>query len=270
MKVFKHALMASALVALGACATSAESPAASVDAGVFAGKSTLDAAIDAAGGQAALSAVKELEWTGKATVNADGKTTALNVMTVIRPQSNWARSTSWTDAQGPKKARTLQAEMGKAWDVSVVNWTPLPEAQAVHENQQFSLYKLMLLAPLKDPGATVSEGKVGADGVRTIMAQLQGGVPAELGFDPAGKLVSAALSVRDPKGGADIQQTIKFSGELVSNGVKWPKQISIQQNGAPYFDLELATFEANAATKPRPLQHTLDDGQTPPSERDAG
>ena len=60
------------------------------------------------------------------------------------------------------------------------------------------------------------------------------------------------------------------SGEIVSNGVKWPKQISIQQNGAPYFDLEIATFEANATVKPRPLQHTLDDGQTPPGERDAG
>ncbi|HOY76391.1 MAG TPA: hypothetical protein PLN33_01215 [Hyphomonadaceae bacterium] len=270
MNVFKHAVMASALVALGACATSGGSTAASADAGVFAGKSTLDAAIDAAGGQAALAQVKELEWTGKATVNAGGKTTNLNVITVIRPQTNWARSTSWTDAAGQKKARTLQAEMGKAWDVNVVNWTPLPEAQAAHENQQFGLYKLMLLAPLKDPGATVSEGKVGADGVRTIKAQLEGGVPAELGFDATGKLVSASMSVRDAKGGADVAQTVTFSGEVVSNGVKWPKQISIQQNGAPYFDLELTTFEANATVKPRPLQHTLDDGQTPPGEQDAG
>ena len=270
MKMFKRAMMASALVALGACATTPDGGSASADAGVFAGKSTLDAAIDAAGGQAALAQVKELEWTGKATVNAGGKTTALNVMTVIRPQTNWARSTSWTDEAGQKKARTLQAEMGKAWDVNVVNWTPLPEAQAVHENQQFGLYKLMLLAPLKDAGSTVSEGKVGTDGVRTVKAQLEGGVPAELGFDATGKLVSASMSVRDPKGGADIAQTIKFSGEIVSNGVKWPKQISIQQNGAPYYDLELATFEANTTMKPRPLQHTLDDGQTPPGEQDAG
>ncbi|RYG34091.1 MAG: hypothetical protein EON93_08620 [Burkholderiales bacterium] len=270
MKMFKHAMMASALVALGACATSGDTTAASADAGVFAGKSVLDAAIDAAGGEAALSQVKELEWTGKATVNADGKTTALNVITVIRPQTNWARSTSWTDAAGQKKARTLQAEMGKAWDVNVVNWTPLPAAQAAHENQQFGLYKLMLLAPLKAAGATTSEGKAGADGVRTIKAQLEGGVPAELGFDATGKLVSASMAVRDPKGGADLQQTIKFSGEIVSNGVKWPKQISIQQNGAPYYDLELATFEANAAIKPRPLQHTLDDGQQPPGDQDAG
>lgn len=270
MNVFKHALMASALVALGACATSGDTTAASADAGVFAGKSTLDAAIEAAGGETALGAVKELEWTGKATVNADGKSSVVNVLTVIRPQSNWGRTTTWTDEQGPKKAKTLQAEMGKAWDVSVVNWNPLPEAQAVHQNQQFGLYKLMLLAPLKASGATTSEGKVGADGVRTIKAQLEGGVPAELGFDPSGKLVSAAFPVRDPKGGADIAQTVKFAGEVVSNGVKWPKQITIQQNGQPVYDLEIATFEALSTLKPRPLQHTLDDGQQPPSERDAG
>lgn len=269
MNVFKHALMASALVALGACATSADTTAASADAGVFAGKSTLDAAIDAAGGQAALAAVKELEWTGKAKLTADGQTTDVNVLTVVRPQTNWFRTTTWTDAQGPKKAKTLQAEMGKSWDVSVVTWNPQPEAKGVHDNQQFSLYKLMLLSPLKAPGATVSEGSA-AGGVRTIKAQLEGGVPAELGFDTTGKLVSASFAVRDPKGGADIAQTVKFSGEVVSNGVKWPKQITIQQNGQPYYDLEIATFEALSTTKPRPLQHTLDDGQQPPSERDAG
>lgn len=267
MNVFKHALMASALVALGACATSADTSAA--DAGIFADKSTLDAAIDAAGGEAALTAVKELEWTGKATVTADGKATEVNVLTVVRPQINWFRTTTWTDAQGPKKAKTLQAEMGKSWDVSVVTWNPQSEAQGVHDNQQFSLYKLMLLSSLKEAGATVSEGATTA-GVRTIKAQLAGGVPAELGFDTTGKLVSASYAVRDPKGGADLAQTVKFAGEVVSNGVKWPKRITIQQNGQPYYDLEIATFDALSTLKPRPLQHTLDDGQQPPSERDAG
>ena len=84
------------------------------------------------------------------------------------------------------------------------------------------------------------------------------------------KLVSASMAVRDPKGGADLKQTVKFSGEVVSNGVKWPRQITIQQNGQPFYDLEIATFEALSTTKPRPLQHTLDDGQTPPQQADAG
>ena len=270
MTFFNRGLMAAAaLAALGACATAPQEAASTAAPGVYAGKSVLDAAIEAAGGQAALAQVKEIEWTGTATVNAGGKTSVLEVMTVVRPHANWARSTSWAKADGPKKAKTLQAEQGKAWRVDSVTWTPLPEAQSVHENQQFGLYKLMLLAPLKDAGAKVSDGAVGVDGGRTIKAQLEGGVPAELGFDASGKLVSAAMSVRDAAGGPDVAETVKFSGEIVSNGVKWPKRITIEQNGAPYFDLEIATFEANTTIKPRPLQHTLDDGQTPPQDRPA-
>ncbi|HOZ26848.1 MAG TPA: hypothetical protein PLH23_10335 [Hyphomonadaceae bacterium] len=270
MTFFNRGLMAAAaLAALGACATAPQEAASTAAPGVYAGKSVLDAAIEAAGGLAALAQVKEIEWTGTATVNAGGKTSVLEVMTVVRPHANWARSTSWAKADGPKKAKTLQAEQGKAWRVDVVTWTPLPEAQAVHENQQFGLYKLMLLAPLKEAGATVTEDPVGADGTRAIKTALPGGPAGELEFDAAAKLVRAGMVVRNPAGGPDIVETVKFSGEIVSNGVKWPKRITIEQNGAPYFDLEIATFEANTTIKPRPLQHTLDDGQTPPQDRPA-
>ncbi|MFT3723165.1 MAG: hypothetical protein QM773_06215 [Hyphomonadaceae bacterium] len=269
---FKRGLMAVALGALAAaCASAPEqaAPQAIAAPGVYAGRSVLDAAIEVAGGQAALSKAKELEWTGTATVTAEGKTTKINVMTVLRPATNWSRTTSWTDADGPKKARTIQTEQGKGWTVNGVTWTPMQEAQAAHENQQFSLYKMMLLTPLKETGVTVSENPPGAEGARSINAQLAGGVPARLTFDATGKLAGVELSVRDAKGGPDIKETVKLSGELVSNGVKWPKQISISQNGHPYFDLELATFEATPDLKPRPLPHTLDDGQTPPQDRPA-
>ena len=125
-------------------------------------------------------------------------------------------------------------------------------------------------APLKDPAAKVTEQPAGADGTRAIKAVLANGMGGELEFDASGKLVRAGMAVRDPAGGAQpIVETVTFSGELVSNGVKWPKKISIQQNGQPYFDLELATFEATPDLKPRPLKHTLDDGQQPPAARPA-
>lgn len=76
--------------------------------------------------------------------------------------------------------------------------------------------------------------------------------PMDLRFNASGKLIQAGMTVKDAKGGADIVETVKFSGEIVSNGVKWPKKIVIEQNGAPYFDMEIATFEASAASKPRP------------------
>lgn len=265
---FKSGLVAVALGALAtACASAPEqaAPQATAAPSIYAGKSVLEAAIEAAGGEAALSKVKELEWTGTATINAGGKTTVVEMETVVRPIAHWGRSTSWVKADGPKTARTIQAEQGKAWVVNKVTWTPMPEAQAVHENQQFALYSLMLLTPLKDTAAKVTEQPVGSDGTRAIKAVLANGMGGELEFDASGKLVRAGMAVRDPAGGAqEIVETVTFSGELVSNGVKWPKKISIQQNGKPYFDLELATFDATPDLKPRPLPHTLDDGQTPP------
>ena len=95
----------------------------------------------------------------------------------------------------------------------------------------------------------------------------------DLRFDRSGKLIRAAYSVRDPKGGAaPIPQVAEFSGEMTSNGVKWPKRISIKQNDAPYFDLELATFEARPSLSVKPLEHTLQTPGLPPPvrERDDG
>ena len=97
----------------------------------------------------------------------------------------------------------------------------------------------------------------------------------DLTFDGSGKLVRAAYSVRDPKGGATpIAQVAEFSGEVTSNGVKWPKKISIKQNGAAYFDLDIATFEARPDLSVIPLKHTLEQpGQPPqgqPGDENAG
>ena len=266
MAIFDRRLLLLAFPALAACA-SMQGGSAAAAADAYAGKSVLEAAIEAAGGEAALSKVKELDWTGTAVVNADGKTTEIEVQTVVRPLT-YARTTSWPKAEGEKAARTIQAEFGRAWTVNRVVWTPMSEAEAAHENQQYALYGLMLLAPLKDAAATVKEAPVGPDGTRAIQITHPKAQPTELEFDSSGKLVRAGFSVRDPKGGAaDIVQIARFSGEIVSNGVKWPKRITIEQNGAPYFDLTIATFEARPEFSVIPLKHTLEQPGQPPQGR---
>jgi hypothetical protein len=223
----------------------------------------LDAAIAAAGGEAALKQVKELGWTGSAVINEDGKTAEVEMSTVVRPFT-YARSTSWPKGKTPAEGRTIQAQFGSAWTVNRVVWTPMPDAEAEHETQQNALYGVMLLTPLKDVGATVKEAPVGSDGTRAIQVTHPKATPTELEFDTNGKLVRAGFMVRDPKGGADIVQTATFSGEIVSNGVKWPKRITIEQNGAPYLDLQLATFEARPEISVKPLEHTLEFPDQPP------
>ena len=224
--------------------------------GSRAGGGTLDTAIEAAGGAAALGNVKELGWTGTATVNADGKTTEIQLDATVRPFT-FSRISTWPKGER-KGARTVQAEHGSAWLIERFSWTPAPEAQAVYENQEMALYSMMLLTGLKDPEVKVTEAAPGKDGARTLHVERPDAPPTDLKFDKSGKLVGASNSVRDPAGGAAaIQQTVAFSGEMVSNGVKWPKRITIQRNGQPYFDLELATFAARPEPTTAPIPETL-------------
>ena len=273
MTSLKTALLAAAaLTALGACTTMATSSNSTAGTVAAPAKSALDSAIDAAGGETALGKVKELFWTGSATVNAGGKTSKVDVMTVVRPDAQWARTSSWASGAQAKTSRTLQVEHGKAWDVNRQSWTPLPEAQATNENQQYGLYSFLLLAPLKASGAKADEQPAAADGVRTVKAKLATGQAADLKVDASGKLVGAAMMVRDPAGGADIAQTVAFSGEVESNGVKFPKRITITQNGATVYDLEIAKFEAAPAHTPRPMDQSMqyEGGQNNAGEEDAG
>lgn len=267
MAIFDRRLLLLAFPALAACASmqGGSTSAAAVDA--YAGKSVLDAAIEAAGGEAALGKAKELDWTGSATVNAEGKTTEIALQTVVRPLT-YARITSWPKADGEKAARTIQAEFGRAWTVNRVVWTPMSEAEAENENQQVSLYGVMTLVPLKEAGVKVEETAPGKDGTRNLHVEHPKAPPMDLRFDASGKLVRAAYSVRDPKGGAaPIPQVVEFSGEVTSNGVKWPKRITIKQNDAPYFDLDIATFEARADYSVIPLKHTLEQPGQPPARQ---
>lgn len=272
MAISRLALIsAAALAVLGACTTTEGPGAAAPAAGVYAGKSVLDAAIAAAGGQDALSKVQELYWIGEAKVAAaDGKTSEQGVANVVRPFLN-ARYSIWPKADGPKKARTTQVEQGKAWDVNHVTWTPMPEAQAKNENQQMGLYSTMLLAPLKSADASVTELPAAADGTRAIKATYHGQT-IELGFDANAKLVRASTAVADPKGGADITQVATFSGEIANNGVKWPKHIAVTQNGAPYFEVDITKFEALPQKTVRPMEQSMqyEPGKSTPSGADAG
>lgn len=259
-----------AFVMLGACAAMPGAKDASAQpADVYAGRSVLDAAIAAAGGEAALKQVKELEWTGAATINAGGKTTEVLVNAIVRPFS-FARSTSWPKDKGEMAGKTIQAEMGKAWAVTRSSWDPMPEPQAQHELQQFALYGVMTLVPLKDPAVKVQETAPGKDGTRNLHVEHPNAPPMDLRFDKTGKLIRIADSVRDPAGGvAPIPQVIELSGEIVSNGVKWPKRISVKQNDQPYFDLEIATFDARTTFSLAPIKHTLDTDDRAPNQSGA-
>lgn len=263
-------MAAAALAALGGCSTTAAQDTAAPASGVYAGKSVLDAAIDAAGGEAALARVQELYWTGMATVTTDGKSAEKNAAVLVRPFSFY-RVTTWAKGAEPRTASTTQAEQGKAWNVNRVSWNPMEEAGAKAENEQLGLFSLMLLTPLKADGVTVTEQPVGADGTRAIQATRAGAPATELEFNADGKLVRAGFTGTDPKTGAATAEVYTFSGEIVSNGVKWPRHIKAERNGSVWFEIELATFEALPTKTVRPLEQAMQyESGGPPTIEDAG
>ncbi len=250
--------------ALAACtSTAGEKPAkpavaasaAPAVANAMSGKSTLDAAIDAAGGQPALAKVKELYWTASGTKVIDAKPAEIDLEVVLRPFS-FIRATTTAKGAAANTGKSIQIQPPNGWAVSRVGWTPLSDGELASETQQYGLYGLMQLTNLKDASAKVTDTGT-KDGLKTIHVERPGAAPTDLSFDAAGKLVKAAYSVANPKGGAAIAETAEFSGEVVSNGVKWPKKISVKQNGAAYLDLEISKFEARPEPVVTPIKHTL-------------
>ncbi|MBI1359113.1 MAG: hypothetical protein GC155_02390 [Alphaproteobacteria bacterium] len=254
-------MAAASLAALGACSTAPDASGAKPHAmGKAATGSVLDAGITAAGGEAALSKVKELYWTGHATVTAAGKTSEVDVRDVVRPFT-YARFGSWPTDKSPIQAITIQVEQNKAWEVRGSNWGPMPEDKAKNENDQMALFSMMLLAPLKASDAMVKE-QPAAGGTRAIQATYMNH-SAELEFNASNKLVKVGGMVANPDGGADITQVATLTGEVESNGVKWPKHIAITRNGAPWMDIDIATFEALPEPVIRPMEQTMQNAPPP-------
>lgn len=194
----------------------------------------LERAVEAVGGRAALDAVRELEWIGEATVHFGGQSLELGVDTKVRPFVS-ATSISWPKAQGRAAARTLIVGPDGGRAITPKGDAPLPAAQLVHERLQFGLYGLMLL-----PTASISE--LPPD--RLLIAH-DGAPETEFRFDASGRMIGARNRVPDAETGTRmIAQDIAFDGVIESNGVRWPKSITIRQDDAPYFDLTVRTFEA--------------------------
>jgi hypothetical protein len=120
---------------------------------------------------------------------------------------------------------------------------PLPAALAAHERAQFALYGLMLLAPL-DRGRARLQRFPDAGGLRALQAAHPRAPVTMLFFDADDRLAEAANIVPAPDGGAPVPQRFTFSRETMPGPVRWPRRLSIEQSGRPYFELTLTRFEA--------------------------
>ncbi len=197
----------------------------------------LRAALIRAGGRAALEAARTLSWRGTARVFAGGKTIDIGVSTTLHPYDR-ARSDSWPLSEGPSATRSLIIDGDQGWMVRDGRAAPMPAAMLKHERAQYALYGLMRLADLCAPDARVvplaPEGAL-----RGLLVRHPRAPATRLYFDADDRLARAEDTVPSPDGGPDIAQTIVFSGQIGAGGVRWPRELRIEQGGAPYFELRL-------------------------------
>jgi hypothetical protein len=205
----------------------------------------LDRAIRRAGGGRALARARVLRWQGDAALHVGGRDLALGVSTVVVP-FEWARSTSWIQADGPGKARTMVITPTGGWSERGGAAQALPEAIVAHERAQFAAYGLMLLAPLARGGARI-EAAPAQGGLAALRVAHPRAPAATLLFEAGGRLAELHDEVPDPEGGPPVPQRFLFSRETMPGPVRWPRRITLLQRGAPYFQLTLSRFEAATA-----------------------
>lgn len=184
------------------------------------------------------SELRALHWTGTAEVYPPGRTLRLGVETSLTPFAS-ARSDTWLIEQGRASLRSLIVTPNGGWLERGGIREAMPPAMLHHERQQYAVYGQMQLALMQTRRGAPSGGTV------LIRGDGQASVDTLFRFDRDGRLVGASNVVDDPQTpGATIAQQFTFSGEVRSGALRWPQRIAIAQDGAPYFLLEIASFEA--------------------------
>lgn len=203
----------------------------------------LQQAIDAAGGQAALSQAQVLAWTGEAVVMADGQRIELGVDTRVAPFTQ-ARSDTWLRNPGRSTLRSLEIDGDQGWMTCGGQRTAMPIAMQRHERAQYAVYGLMRLVTLRDAGADVQALPDDADGLRGLRVSHPQAPTTDMYFHVDGRLAYLTNSVPAADGHGSVAQRFGFEDTIEGDGVRWPRTLRISQSGQPYFELHLLTFHA--------------------------
>ncbi len=175
--------------------------------------------------------IASLRFVGTAKINVGGNGVVdVGVDTTVVPFVS-ARSDSWLLVE-PTKRRTLVITATDGWTERDGVRAPMPPQQVAHERQQYGVY-----------GYLLGLGQEVTRAPNTRRLQQPGYPPADLYYD-AGRVAIIDMVVDPPRAGNRLTERFTFSGELVSNEVKWPQRISILQDLRPFYELTITNFEA--------------------------
>lgn len=231
---------ASSAPASSAPAPSASASHASAPAPADDPRALLDRAIAQAGGAQALERARALLWDGEASVHAGGRTVHIAGSWAVQPPDTAVVST-YEVSRGPAGTRALIVAAPRGWIWRDSALTRMPDAMFANEKDEFYLYDVMRLVPLREPRVTLHAIPADSLGQAGFRAERPGRPVVELYFDANGRLAHLRTHVQNPEGGGGpaVQQDLWLSGTLQAGGIRWPASILITMAGAPYFDLTL-------------------------------
>ena len=180
--------------------------------------------------------LRAVAWDGKGMVYAGDRKIGIGVRTRISKEGHVV-SDSWPIEQGEAAMRRMVIDDSGGWIERDGKREPMPAAMLEHERQQYGFYTQLQKALLRRDLTPVTGTKIVVEGlVTTRFSSSYNRIPFR-----------AINRVSSPEaGGKPITQVFVLTGQMVSNGLEWPRKIRIYQNGKLFFDLEIDKFEAGA------------------------
>jgi hypothetical protein len=202
----------------------------------------VDRAIEQAGGTAALERARALVWEGDATVHAGGRTVPIAGRWAVQPPDSAVVATYET-SRGPASTRRLIVSGARGWFERNGELTPMPPSVLANERDEFYLYSIIRLVPLRARAVRLTPIEPDTLGQRGLRASQLGRPDVELYVDDSGRLAHLRARVTDALTGNPATQDFWLSGTVEAEGVRWPRTLRLTQDGVTYFDLEIRTLQ---------------------------
>jgi hypothetical protein len=197
----------------------------------------VDRAIAAAGGEKALAEATVLKWNANATIHTPRGPLQIEGRWILEPPDRAVVHT-WEPGKAESTTRRMLIDVDGGWmERGGGERTPMPTAMLANERDQFYLYSVMRLLPLRGP-----EVELSVNGPGHVLVRHARRPDVEALFDESGRLARLRTHVSHPADNSDILQEVTFEGSISAAGVRWPRTLRISQDGKPFFEMQLTEF----------------------------
>jgi len=204
----------------------------------------VDRAVEAAGGEQALKNYPAFTWTGEANIYVQGKTTTIVGTWNLDPPDRAIVETR-PSGDPPESTRTLVINGRQGWAIVKNERVQISAEQLEGERDEFYLYSLMRILPLRDYAVKLEMQSKSSDGLDVLRVSRPERPDVDLFFDADNRLRRLSLETLDPVTNTRRRQNVRLEGETVSRGIRWFKQMSLTWESEPYFDLTISTLNVS-------------------------